>query len=349
MDDRTGIIYGLVDPRNGVIRYVGLTTQSLTSRLSKHLNDAKLGDRSRRALWVRDLVLIGARPFPVVLERAPAERLAEAEVRWISKLRGTVGRLLTNITDGGEHPRMPPSTRARMSEAMHGRWAEPGYRERMSAALRRHWDDQDKRLAMSLRVRRRYQDPAEHAKASEAIRRSWEDHVVRARRIEGLRRSSLDPEVSARRSAAHIGIKPDEQTRAKLRLARSRQAPLTWEARARIGAALRGRRASEEARARMSAAMKGQRRFLGHKHSAETKARMSAVQKGRPKGEKTRAKMGAAMLGRGRGRTLTAEHRGKIRLGVLRRNAERSEARALDATSRQAVSTHDETSQIPTN
>lgn len=77
-------VYGLRDPRDQRIRYVG-RTRNLTARVARHI--AHPGSLLMRA-WLLELRELQLAPEPVVLETVPTPDLAsEAEARWIKKLK----------------------------------------------------------------------------------------------------------------------------------------------------------------------------------------------------------------------------------------------------------------------
>jgi len=66
--DRVGSIYGLSDPRYGIIRYVGQTTVDLRERFRCHMTEAKRpGGAYPKLNWIRSLLATGLRPEPVLL------------------------------------------------------------------------------------------------------------------------------------------------------------------------------------------------------------------------------------------------------------------------------------------
>ena len=76
-------IYGLRDPRDGKIKYVG-QTWNLKQRMSGHLS----GPASRReAQWIEELRVEGLSPLPLVLEVVTEENATAAEDRWINLSR----------------------------------------------------------------------------------------------------------------------------------------------------------------------------------------------------------------------------------------------------------------------
>lgn len=102
-------IYGLIDPRNGRVRYVG-KSDNPKSRLGDHLKDKSLCHRTN---WVRSLLSEGIKPELVILENVVGD-WKEAERKWIAHF----GREnLVNGTDGGDGGNISQETRLRMSIA----------------------------------------------------------------------------------------------------------------------------------------------------------------------------------------------------------------------------------------
>ena len=94
-------IYGLADPRNGVIRYVG-KTNNLQRRMWKHLSPSGKSKCRHCAAWLNTLKVDGIAPKVTTLEVLPDEAdWSATEKKWIKHFRDA-GHDLTNITDGGE-------------------------------------------------------------------------------------------------------------------------------------------------------------------------------------------------------------------------------------------------------
>jgi hypothetical protein len=81
-----GIIYGLIDPIYGIIRYVGKSEQRLEDRICGHISEARYSKKNyRRLRWFRELFSINLQPKPVLLEyNIPEEKLGEEEDYFIS-------------------------------------------------------------------------------------------------------------------------------------------------------------------------------------------------------------------------------------------------------------------------
>ncbi len=107
-------IYGLRDPRDGVIRYVGRTANDPRQRLRQHTGSAGVLRWMRLSEWILELRAAGVRPEIVVLEEVAADVAGAAEQRWIVQLDDP-DHPLVNITYTG---RLSPSVeQARIEQA----------------------------------------------------------------------------------------------------------------------------------------------------------------------------------------------------------------------------------------
>jgi hypothetical protein len=96
-----GHIYGLVDPRTKLLRYVGRTV-NLQRRYTQHLLPSALKKHTHKTHWLRDLLTTGARPELCVIESCcTPEELRRAEIFYIEYFTLS-GAALTNATDGGD-------------------------------------------------------------------------------------------------------------------------------------------------------------------------------------------------------------------------------------------------------
>jgi hypothetical protein len=94
----SNLIYGLIDPRTRLIRYVGLSSRGMR-RPKEHRLRSCPDTYCRR--WIRQLHALGLDYEVAVLEvLASAVQLDEAERWWIAFGRAC-GWPLTNVTDGG--------------------------------------------------------------------------------------------------------------------------------------------------------------------------------------------------------------------------------------------------------
>ena len=94
----TTYIYALIDPRTEQPHYVG-KSKDPHARFDGHLRDAQRQVWHSPVLqWIRALLAEGVSPELVLLEDA-GDDWAEAEVRWIERLKG-MGYKLTNSKKG---------------------------------------------------------------------------------------------------------------------------------------------------------------------------------------------------------------------------------------------------------
>jgi group I intron endonuclease len=145
------------------------------------------------------------------------------------------------------------------------------------------------------------------------LQRSWNKHGEAAFRFEILELVISDPILLAVREQHHLD-KCGKSYNGLRNAYSSLDQPLSFEHKAKISAALRGKPFSEERKKRIAAANRARR---GIRHSAETKERMRAAHRGRkrrPTSEETKARISAAKRGKP-GKPLTTEHRQKLEAG----------------------------------
>lgn len=108
---RQNIIYGLVDPRDNCVKYVGQTAVNLRSRFYQHLkaafrvrkSDGKYSCNNRVQRWIRKLSAQNLTPEPTILEEvASAFDLNDAEIKWVKYYRFQKNIDLVNETSGGD-------------------------------------------------------------------------------------------------------------------------------------------------------------------------------------------------------------------------------------------------------
>jgi predicted GIY-YIG superfamily endonuclease len=75
------VIYGLIDPRDGTARYVGVT-DSPHRRLSEHLR-AKDKRQPKLTAWITELRTAKLAPIFIFLDSISAENALKAELEWI--------------------------------------------------------------------------------------------------------------------------------------------------------------------------------------------------------------------------------------------------------------------------
>lgn len=103
----TGTIYGLIDPRDDSLRYIGKTMVDTDVRLRQHIAEAKnTFCPTLKLKWLRKLILLHLSPTIVALETDISEGdIDDAERFWISSIRAAGGNI-KNMTCGGDGVRL---------------------------------------------------------------------------------------------------------------------------------------------------------------------------------------------------------------------------------------------------
>lgn len=129
-------VYGLVDPRDGQLRYVGQTVRRVSVRYDQHLIRAKTR-KTHRDCWIFALLSLGLKPELVVFQELKEKQiLDQAETFWIAYFRA-MGCQLANLTDGGKSNSgwiASPETKAKMSAAKLGKTKSQETRSKMASA-----------------------------------------------------------------------------------------------------------------------------------------------------------------------------------------------------------------------
>lgn len=265
------VIYGLICPTSGQIRYIGKTAQKLPRRLNAHISDALRNQHSHKQRWIKKCLDSGARPLIQILEEVSAgKKWQDCERAWIQKSRAS-GIDLTNQTAGGEgldfiDPEADAKYRRNQSVASKKIFAnDPSILEGLRQANRISWatnrearlaacragtstEEAKRNLAEAMaQVRAR---PEYSAAKSKGQKKAWANH--RAMMMEAF----SNPEMKAKQSQAKRKTWADPEGRARMmnrwtpearaiqaQLIRERQAliqsRMTPEVRAKQGAKLK--------------------------------------------------------------------------------------------------------------
>jgi len=141
-------IYGLVDPRDNTIRYVGKTKNTLPHRLKKHLYENPKYNTHKHN-WILSLKQIGIRPVIIELEKCNENNWVEREQYWIGKIDN-----LTNLTAGGEGINFfTDQILLKISEALKKKWDDPEYRNNISKQRTLYWSDMKNRKKQGDKLR----------------------------------------------------------------------------------------------------------------------------------------------------------------------------------------------------
>lgn len=233
-------IYGLCSSEEGVLRYVGQTSNPVAYRLNAHINEAtKRPKKTHLHHWINKCISSGETIVYLIIEEN-AERNA-AEIKWIAHYRSN-GYDLVNTSNGGDGFAGPKSEQHKrnISSALKGKSKSKEHKAAVSAAL--------KGVPLSL----------ERAiKLAEARKKRW--FIPSAL---GLKHSE---ESKKKISGKNKGKKRTDETRAKMREAS--KARWTDEAR------------QEAARKAIAAWGNKPCGMTGRKHSEEAKLKMSLTRK----------------------------------------------------------------------
>lgn len=87
------VVYALVDPRDGLVRYVGVT-KNPAYRLAEHMRmPVKEGQHKNN--WIADLIKSGLVPIFVFLDSVSEETASQCEQEWIAHF-STLGVLFNH-------------------------------------------------------------------------------------------------------------------------------------------------------------------------------------------------------------------------------------------------------------
>lgn len=126
------VIYGLIDPRTEMLRYIGKTS-NISNRMRDHYSFRV--PSTHKECWLHDLRELSMKPDIFILEDVDANSWECAERYWIEQFK-FMGADLTNGTSGGDGG--PPShdSRIKISRKMRVVMREPSARERISLSLK---------------------------------------------------------------------------------------------------------------------------------------------------------------------------------------------------------------------
>lgn len=179
------LIYGLIDPRTLLIRYVGLSTTGMRRPESRGRPSFQRDNEFTRA-WLSELRSLGLRFDIAVLQYSTKASVKSDEQWWI-----TFGRMcewpLTNLTGGGEGAlKTHPSTREKLSRLAKARvvfapetffaFARSGHTpeaEAKKSASMRLAMTPEHRAKLSSHAKARMAVPEERAATAERTRQAW--------------------------------------------------------------------------------------------------------------------------------------------------------------------------------
>ena len=118
--NKTYKIYGLHKHNSDIIRYIGITGNSLKRRLSQHIYDRKL-KVSHKNNWIRGIYNNGESINIILIDEVRGIKEARmAEIEYI-KLFKSFGAKLVNGTNGGEVFKHTEETKKKISQKLSGK------------------------------------------------------------------------------------------------------------------------------------------------------------------------------------------------------------------------------------
>ena len=141
-------IYGLVDPRDNTVRYVGKTKRDLNIRLSRHINDKPIHNNYKYN-WICNLKKNGLKPIIIELEICDETNWVDREQYWIQQFK-----TLTNLTSGGEGINFfTDEIIIKISDSLKKKWEDPEYKKNISKKRIEYWSDPKNRLNQSKKLK----------------------------------------------------------------------------------------------------------------------------------------------------------------------------------------------------
>lgn len=262
-DDQNYLIYGLIDPRDRLVHYVGLSTVGLRrprahGRKSDKINDLKLA-------WIAEMKAVSL-TFEIAILAPSTKETIKADERWWISYGFLSGWPLTNLTHGGEGGAHHPITVERLRSNAKRQMESPEQREvRRRSMLARQTPEW---LAfLSATQRARYPEGYVTKQARRDAERAARKGLPRERRqvsdsakakLSALaRKRQADPAVKAQIGARTRALFADPVKRAAL-VERNRTM-WTPELRARVAEKARLRQADPEVRRTISERVKAYR------------------------------------------------------------------------------------------
>lgn len=139
MKQRQFIIYGLADPRDGMLRYVGWSSNGVERAKARHSAHCRNWEKVLETNGLKKQIVI-LQEFPGLTDNEANETMGRLETGWISYFK-KLGFKLTNVTSGGEGTvgrKLSEASRRKLSESRKGS-GNPMYGKKPYSAGKRGW------------------------------------------------------------------------------------------------------------------------------------------------------------------------------------------------------------------
>lgn len=253
-------IYGLVDPRSGELRYVGVS-KNAEQRRKRHIVISEK-PKTHVQCWIKSLKNLGLEPDVFIIEEVEDSEWADSERFWIDYFL-YIGARLTNMMTGGIGCMvMPEESRLKISVANTGKFVG-----------RFVSDETKEKISISNTGKKR----------SEECKRKMSERSIGNKNCLGKK---MKEHVKQALIEANTGRPVSDENKEKLRqrmIGNQYTKGVTYseERRKSISESLTGRPCSEETRKKIGEANKGNKWNVGRKCSDETKKKISEKNKGR--------------------------------------------------------------------
>ena len=219
----TTFIYGLFDPRNYQLRYVG-KADNVEKRLSQHIKQVKHRQYKNRYVcnWIRQLLSEGLTPSVEILEECTQGSWKEKEIAWITDCK-KFGLKLCNLTNGGDGTQgyvFSDETKQKLSDmrrgkttSLKGQSISEEHRDNISKALKgKPSHRKGKTLSDEHRAKIK-NNASHHGQTDEAKKRISEASKNRVVSEETRKK------IGASSKGRNVGIKRSEETKRKMSVA----------------------------------------------------------------------------------------------------------------------------------
>jgi hypothetical protein len=302
----TTFIYGLFDPRNCQLRYIGKSNNP-ERRLRQHITEARHSRKHRYLLgWIKQLLSEGLEPAVEVLEECTQDIWQESEKAWIADCK-EYGLRLVNGTDGGDGPfSFTSEARENISITHKGKKFSGEHKESMKRAWARRKE---------LYGNNGFTDDGLNRIRTNQEKWRSENREEFDRLNQAKRGKPRSEETKQKLREANLGKKISEETRIKISEASKGKIPpmkgKKWspEMIELFRERSLGRLQSEETRKKRSETFKDKKIGIGRQVSEETKNKLRSASLNRTHSEETKKKIGIA----NKGKIISEETRQKLR------------------------------------
>lgn len=149
-------VYGLIDPRNGLIRYVGITKRSLDIRLNEHLNPGRRF-KTYKTTWVNKLKSLGLNISIVLIEGNLLKDKASSRERYYVK-KYKCNKLVNGTTGGEITFNFTQDVKDKIKNKLTGRTLSDEHRKNIGVASQRPCTESAK-LKLRKKAKKQWSNP----------------------------------------------------------------------------------------------------------------------------------------------------------------------------------------------